>query len=106
MHVDGRQHVGGPGTLVSVPSGVPHAFAVTSETGRVLTLLTPGGAAAEAFFPGAGDAALERRLPPPGPPDIQRIQAAAERHGSVKILGPPPFPRPEEIAEPSSAVNA
>lgn len=91
VHIDGAEHAGGPGSFVAVPRGVPHAFTVTSETARVLTMLTPGNPAAEAFFRDGGEPAPERKLPPPGPPDIERIRAAAERHGSVTLLGPPPF---------------
>jgi quercetin dioxygenase-like cupin family protein len=94
VHIDGTEQAGRPGGFISIPRGVPHAFTVTSDTARVLVLLTPGSAAAEAFFRDAGDPAPERKLPPPGPPDIERIQAAAERNGSVKILGPPPFSGP------------
>lgn len=105
MHVDGAEHAGGPGSFVAIPRGVPHAFTVTSETARVLTLLTPGSPAAEAFFRDAGEEAPEHKLPPPGPPDIKRIQAAAERHGSVKLLGPPPFPLPDDVPGASSAAG-
>jgi hypothetical protein len=100
LHVDGVEHVGAPGSFISIPRGVPRAFRVTSETAPVLTLLTPGSASAEAFFRDVGEPAPERRLPPPGPLDIGSIQAAAERHGSVKILGPPPF-APSDDAVPS-----
>lgn len=106
VHIDGAEHVGAPGSFVAIPRGVPHAFTVSSETARVLTLLTPGSPAAEAFFRDAGERAPERKLPPPGPPDIERIQAAAERHGSVKLLGPPPFAPPEQVAAESSAADA
>lgn len=91
MEVDGHQQTASAGDFVAVPKGVPHAFTVTSETAIVLTLITPGAPAFEAFFRDAGEPAPERKLPPPGPLDIGRIQAAAERHGSVVILGPPPF---------------
>ena len=91
MEIDGEQQTASVGAFVAVPKGVPHAFTVTSETAVVLTLITPGAPALEAFFRDAGEPAPERKLPPPGPLDIGRIQAAAERHGSVVILGPPPF---------------
>jgi len=91
MHIDGAEQAAGPGGFVAVPRTVPHAFTVTSETARVLTMITPGRAAFEAFFRDAGEPARTRELPPPGPLEIERIQAAAERHGSVVILGPPPF---------------
>ena len=90
-HVDGTEHLGRPGGFISIPRGVPHAFLVTSETARLLVLLTPGGQAAEAFFRDAGEPASEPVLPPAGPLEIERIQTAAQRHGSVELLGPPPF---------------
>ncbi len=106
VHIDGAEHAGGPGAFIAIPRGIPHAFTVTSETARMLVLITPGSAAAEAFFRDAGDPAPERELPPPGPPDIERIQAAAQRHGSVQILGPPPFAPPAEMAQVPSAGDA
>ena len=91
VQIDGVDHIGRPGGFLSIPRGVPHAFLVTSETARVLVLLTPGSSAAEAFFRDAGEPAPGPVLPPAGPLEIERIQAAAERHGSVRLLGPPPF---------------
>ena len=72
----------------------------------MLVLITPGSAAAEGFFRDAGDPAPERELPPPGPIEIERIEAAAERRGSVKLLGPPPFKPLAEVAEVASAGDA
>jgi hypothetical protein len=48
----------------------------------------------ESFFRAAGEPAAELVLPPERPLDIERIAAAAERTGAVKILGPPPFDDP------------
>lgn len=90
-HVDGREVRAGQGAFVSFSRGTPHAFVVTSETARFLTLLTPGPAAAEEFFRDASEPAPAAELPPDGPLDIPRIQASAERHGCVQLLGPPPF---------------
>jgi quercetin dioxygenase-like cupin family protein len=91
VHVDGVEHVMRPGSVASVPRGIPHAVMVTSETARVLTLVTPGYKALEEFFREAGEPATERILPPSAPLPLERIRAAAARHGSVVILGPPPF---------------
>jgi len=82
------------GGFVSVPPGVPHAYLVTSDIARTLVLLTPGTGAMESFFRAAGEPAAELVLPPERPLDIERIAAAAERTGAVKILGPPPFDDP------------
>lgn len=91
FHLDGGEQELGAGAFVSVPPGVPHAYLVTSEIARSLILVTPGSGAMEAFFRDAGEPAAERVLPAEGPLDIERIAAAAERTGAVKILGPPPF---------------
>jgi quercetin dioxygenase-like cupin family protein len=94
IHLDGDERSLGVGAVVAVPPGLPHAYLVTSETARVLILITPGSAAMERFFREAGEPATERVLPEAGPLDIERIAAAAGRTGAVEILGPPPFAEP------------
>lgn len=94
LHLDGSEQSLTAGGFVSIPRGVPHAYLVTSEVARTLVLITPGSGAMEAFFRDAGEPAAERALPAEGPLDIERIGAAAERTGAVKILGPPPFGEP------------
>jgi quercetin dioxygenase-like cupin family protein len=95
LHLDGSEQVIGAGSFASVPRGVPHAFLVTSEVARAVVLITPGSGHMEAFFRDAGEPARERTLPSDGPLDFERIAAAAERSGAVKILGPPPFSLPD-----------
>ena len=94
FHLDGAERAMGPGSFVSVPRGVPHAFLVRSATARLLVLITPGSGAMEAFLREAGEPAPERTLPPQRPFDMERIAAAAEHTGAVTILGPPPFDEP------------
>lgn len=94
FHLDGNDRSVGAGGFVSVPRGIPHAFLVTSEVARSLILITPGSGAMESFLRSAGEPAAERVLPAESPLDIERIGAAAERSGAVKILGPPPFAAP------------
>jgi quercetin dioxygenase-like cupin family protein len=91
VYVDGAERIVGPGGVASVPRGVPHAVMVSSETARMLTLVTPGYRALELFFREVGTPATERSLPPSVPLPLERIRAAAMKHGSVVILGPPPF---------------
>ena len=91
LHLDGSERSLSAGGFVSVPAGVPHAYLVTSEVTRTLILVTPGDGEMEAFFREAGEPAAERELPVEAPLDIERIAAAAERTGAVRILGPPPF---------------
>ena len=94
FHLDGSERSLDAGGFVSVPRGVPHAYLATSEVARLLILITPGGGAMEAFLRDAGEPAAERVLPAEAPLDIERIAAAAERTGAVRILGPPPFGAP------------
>lgn len=91
VHVDGAERIIRTGGVASVPRGVAHAVLVTSETALVLTIVTPGYKELEMFFREAGEPAARRTLPPSVPLPLERIRAAAARHGSVVILGPPPF---------------
>jgi quercetin dioxygenase-like cupin family protein len=90
LHIDGIEHKAGPGAVVWIPRGTPHALLVTSEMARSLWAVTPGGAM-EAFFRQAGDLASSQTLPP-AEIDIARLRAAGELTGAMKTLGPPPFP--------------
>jgi hypothetical protein len=89
LHIDGVAHRAGPGAVVCIPRGIPHAFLVTSEVERSLWIVTPGGAMEE-FYRQAGDAAPNRTLPAVAI-DIARLQAVGEATGAMKTLGAPPF---------------
>jgi quercetin dioxygenase-like cupin family protein len=91
VYVDGTERTVGPGGVASVPRGIAHAVMVTSETALILTIVTPGCKALEMFFREVGEPATQRTLPPSMPLPLDKIRAAAARHGSVVILGPPPF---------------
>jgi hypothetical protein len=78
-----------------IPCRVPHAFVVTSETARLLTLFTPAGRTAEACFLAAGEPAATPTLPSDGHgPDLERVLTAAQCRG-LTVLGPPPFMTPQ-----------
>ena len=91
VHADGTEYQVGAGGVASVPRGVPHAVMVTSTTARILTLVTPGYKELELFFREVGEPATAHVLSPSAPLPLDRIRAAAARHGSVVVLGPPPF---------------
>lgn len=91
FHIDGAEFHVGPGGVASALRGIPHAVMVTSDTARVLTFVTPGYKELELFFREVGEPATDNVLPPSAPLPIERIRAAAARHGSGVILGPPPF---------------
>ncbi len=90
VHIDGRDQKVGRGGMAMVPRGVPHAFLVTSESARLLTLETPGSS--EAFYRGASEP-LTPSLQATAPVDFDRVRASAARNGGIEILGPPPFGR-------------
>ena len=77
----------GAGTCVHAPRGVLHTWRnVGASPSRVLAVVTPGGL--ERFFLEAGEPAADASSPPPGPPDIEKVMAAAARYG-VDIPPPP-----------------
>lgn len=84
-----EDRVGGPGTFVYIPRGVPHTFQVVSETARWFGLGTPAGLDQWFFDTGAPAGALT--LPPPAdsPPDVAMIVATLRDYGT-ETLGPPP----------------
>ena len=76
-----------PGSFVWLPRGIPHGFAVDGdETLRSLAITLPAGF--ERFVAEVGEPARERTLPPPAAPDVEKLLAAAAKHGQ-EILGPP-----------------
>jgi quercetin dioxygenase-like cupin family protein len=76
-----RTLVAGPGDAVSIPTGVGHAFSVSSrEPARFLIMSTPAGI--DAFFADAGQPIEEAALPDrPPPADRDRLLAAFSKHG-------------------------
>jgi quercetin dioxygenase-like cupin family protein len=101
VHIDGQDHRIGARGVAIAPRGVPHAFLVTSQTARVLTLQTPGSA--EAFYRGASEPA-KAGADPSGPVDFARVRDSADRSGGMQVLGPPPFEAPERDAIDARAV--
>jgi quercetin dioxygenase-like cupin family protein len=84
---EGPPIVASAGSFVHIPGGVIHAFQVDSETARYLIISTPQH---ERFYRAAfGEPAQSRTLPPEGPLDMERIEAAAQEY-KVEMLGPPP----------------
>jgi quercetin dioxygenase-like cupin family protein len=88
VHIDGDEHAVCERGVAVAPRGVPHAFLVTSDTARVLTLQTPGSA--ESFYRGASEPAGDESAPG-GPVDFDRVRESAARTGGMAVIGPPPF---------------
>lgn len=79
-----------PGDFVFMPREVPHAFAVRSESARVLTLFVPAGL--ESLFHAVGEPARALSLPPPSDrltdAQLGERRRLSQEHG-IEILGPP-----------------
>jgi quercetin dioxygenase-like cupin family protein len=76
---------GGPGDVVMLPRQIPHAYQITSERARVITMVTPGGQ--EAMF-------LEAGNPVTGPqiaPDPALMLEIGPKYGTRLVGPPPPF---------------
>jgi quercetin dioxygenase-like cupin family protein len=90
VNVEGTEHVVKKGGVIYAPRGCAHAFLVTSETARILSLQTPGSG--EVFYRTVSDPSTSP-ADAARPPDIARLQAGAKETGRVDLLGPPPFQR-------------
>ena len=79
------------GDSVLLPRGIPHGFAVQTETARMLLVFTPAGLedAFRSLSLPAGYAALPPA--PDGPPDPAAVEAATRTFGDrgVTFVGPP-----------------
>lgn len=77
-----------PGSFVYLPRGIVHGFTVAADQpARLLQINTPTGL--EHFFVEMGEPAQALTLPPPGPPDVEKLLGLAPKY-HFEILGPPP----------------
>jgi quercetin dioxygenase-like cupin family protein len=75
------------GAFVNIPKGTLHTFRNAGEKpARLLVSVVPGGF--EKFFEEIGEPATDRTSPPEGPPDVEKIMAAAPQYG-LEIPPPP-----------------
>ena len=90
--VGGETIVAPAGSFVYGPRDIPHTFVVTSDEARFLLVVEPAGF--EGFIGQIGEPATELVIPPPpeGPPDMEKMVAAAAEYG-VEIIGPPGIPQ-------------
>lgn len=82
----GRVLRGRPGTYVHIPRGVAHGFR-THTHARMLVLSAPEGFVD--FTREVGVPAPRVELPPPAPPDLERLEAIARKY-AMELLGPLP----------------
>lgn len=74
------------GCYVHIPKGVAHGFRVDAEL-RMLVLSDAAGFVE--LVREAGVPAPRAELPPPGPPDMPKLEAATKKY-SIDLLGPLP----------------
>ncbi len=75
------------GSVVRIPRGVLRDYRnVGSEPATVLVLFAPGGF--EEFFTEVGEPLRATSAPPEGPPDVERLVAAAAKYGAEIPLPP------------------
>ena len=87
MHVQGEEHELRAGGFAVVPRETAHAFLVTSDEARILSLHTPAGG--EAFFRSASEPVTEGGTHPGV--DFSKVVAAGVESGAMTVVGPPPF---------------
>lgn len=96
---NGETKVGGPGTFVYIPRGVPHTFHIKSDTARWFGIGLSGHLDQWFFETGEPAKALTLPPPPPGPPSEAAISAIVNslKAYGTDTLGPPPGPGPETV---------
>jgi quercetin dioxygenase-like cupin family protein len=89
--VGGEIVTGTAGSFVYGPRGIPHTFAVSSDTARFLLVTEPAGF--ENFMRALAEPATELKIPAPAtePPDVEAMTRLAAEYG-IEILGPPGIP--------------
>jgi quercetin dioxygenase-like cupin family protein len=72
FYTEGKAIDAGPGAFIFLPRDIPHHYELTGDTeARYLIGVVPGGF--EQFFADAGERAGGRSVPPPSPPDIEKV---------------------------------
>jgi mannose-6-phosphate isomerase-like protein (cupin superfamily) len=78
----------GAGSVVYVPRTTVHAFTNTgTEKGKILFMEAPAGPL-EQFLVEAGEPLSDPSTPPEGPPEMDKLQASAQRTGGLEFVVP------------------
>jgi hypothetical protein len=77
-----------PGSVVYVPRTTVHAYTnVGTEMGKLLFIEAPAGPL-EQFLEEIGEPVSDPALPQGLPPDMDRLQASAQRTGGIEFVVP------------------
>jgi quercetin dioxygenase-like cupin family protein len=85
----GVECVAGPGDLVQVPGGRPHAYRNVGEALARMLVVFDDGLQMAPFFRQVGRLVDPKTWQPLPPPPVETILAACHDHG-VGLVGPPP----------------
>ena len=78
----------GVGSVVYVPRTTVHAFTNTgTQKGKILFIETPAGPL-ERWLEEVGVPVSDPSSPPEGPPDMDKLQASAQRTGGIELVVP------------------
>ncbi len=78
----------GPGSVVYVPRSTVHAFTNTgTEMGKILFIEVPAGPL-EQFLEEIGEPVADLSSPQGLPPDMDKLQASAQRTGGIEFVVP------------------
>src|SRR5215203_7109371 len=78
----------GAGSVVYVPTTMVHAFTNTgTKKGKILFINTPAGPL-EQFLVEFGEPVSDPSSPPEGEPDLDKLQASAQRTGGIEFVVP------------------
>ena len=78
----------GAGSVVHVPRTTVHAFTNTgTQKGKILFIETPAGAV-ERWLEEVGEPVSDPSSPPVGPPEMDKLQASAQRTGGIEFVEP------------------
>jgi quercetin dioxygenase-like cupin family protein len=86
---DGKKTIARSGDYLFLPRGIPHGIRVTGSTPTTMLIFAMPGTGFVGMMEEMGEPAKERLLPPPSPPDIERLKRLCEKY-LIDILGPLP----------------
>jgi mannose-6-phosphate isomerase-like protein (cupin superfamily) len=86
--LDDRKVNADAGSVVYVPRTTVHAFTnIGTQKGKLLFIETPAGAV-ERWLEEVGEPVSDPSSPPVGPPDMDKLQASAQRTGAIEFVVP------------------
>ncbi len=86
---NGKPLVGGPGTYVFLPRGIPHGIRVSSSAPATMLVLAMPGTGFVGMIQEMAEPATERVLPQPSEPDMAKLTRLCTKY-QIDILGPLP----------------